>query len=453
MDSLTVNVDEYGRTSVSDSWIERVDKRFWAQTGVTISKVPSDEAWTLKADKFVGIARTKTEDGWLTLQVRPKLENCDTYFLANYAYGQRSEPLRLIDADDALLESLRSDPVACLLLWHVRAIDKFAARWLRRGYQAGEVVLNGTVRGKLMLSQYVKRYVSTGQNHNVPCRVTMRTHDTPNNRILKAGLREVAVLAQTLPVPSARSAIVRSVNAALPRFSQVSDVKVTPADLRQATAKGPFRHYESILHTTKELLAGNLFGSAIGVHSTDAFMWEMPTLFQEAVRGILDASDAFNLDNRRAPVAKIVDALGQKKTTSKVDPDFVLNTDAGVLLLDTKYKKALATAAQKGATDGTGDDEALELVPGRKIKVTRSDVYQMAAYRQHERWPEATVALLYPVALSPDEPLPSPYRVENFGDPIHITFIDVGPNAQTNLPQFEARLQSLLSDPTYQTHS
>ena len=82
---------------------------------------------------------------------------------------------------------------ACRLLWHVKAIDDFARRWLRRGYQSGEVVLNGTVRGKLTLSQYVKRYVSTGQNQNVPCCVTMRTHDTPNNRLLKAGLRRPAV--------------------------------------------------------------------------------------------------------------------------------------------------------------------------------------------------------------------------------------------------------------------
>ena len=51
---------------------------------------------------------------------------------------------------------------ACLLLWHVKAIDDFARRWLRRGYQSGEVVLNGTVRGKLTLSQGVGGSISAG---------------------------------------------------------------------------------------------------------------------------------------------------------------------------------------------------------------------------------------------------------------------------------------------------
>lgn len=81
-----------------------------------------------------------------------------------------------------------------------------------------------------------------------------------------------------------------------------------------------------------------------------------------------------------------------------------------------------------------------DLVPtlgrARKVRIKRSDVYQMAAYRRHHRWSGSPGALIYPVALGKGETYQRPYRVTGFNDPIHIVFLDVGPDARRNLRAF-----------------
>jgi len=68
------------------------------------------------------------------------------------------------------------------------------------------------------------------------------------------------------------------------------------------------------------------------------------------------------------------------------------------------------------------------------------------AYREHERWSgNASSALLYPVGLGEDEPLPAPYQVRGFGEPVHLLFVDVGPRARANLSAFSEHVRTLVS--------
>lgn len=105
------------------------------------------------------------------------------------------------------------------------------------------------------------------------------------------------------------------------------------------------------------------------------------------------------------------------------------------MLLDAKYKHTART------TDTATD---LVAIPGaRRIRVPRADIYQMAAYRQHDRWATPTGALVYPISLHPGEPVPAPYQVRGFGQPIHLCSMDVGPEARKNLPLFLTHIYSL----------
>lgn len=425
---------EHRSSPLEDDWVTAVPESFWTATKCTVTRSPGDHDWQVAAEGYVGVARVRTDLGYLTVHIRPKLAGCNPFFLADYAYGQRHEPLLRVDSDQALLEALSDDPAACLLMWHVRAIDRFARRWLRRDYQANTKVFNGKVKGKLLLGRYVTQHVAFADAASVPCKVVERTQDTPNNRVLKAGLRRVAVLARQLPVPAAEAAVVRAVNAALPRFSQVTDIRVRPSDIRATSTKGPQRHYADVLRSTLGLLAGEFLSGAPGATTEDSFLWSMPVLFQEAVRGVLNQADGIDLVELQAPVAEIFDPDGVRRTRSKVDPDFVLRGLGGrTLLLDTKYKNALP--------DGAATDEEVVVTGGRRIKVSRSDVYQLVAYREHDRWAgAASAALLYPVVLAENEPLPAPYEVRGFGEPVQLLFIDVGPRARVNLPAFSAQV-------------
>ncbi|RXZ72794.1 5-methylcytosine restriction system specificity protein McrC [Agromyces albus] len=416
-----------------------VDDDFWMALGVTVSKQPGDIGWKVKADALSGIARARTRELDLTVRIMPKLAGADLVFLADYAYGQRSGALRRPDAARVGVDSQHNDPIATLLIWYVQSVNDFATRWLRRSYRSRRVTLDGRVRGRVLIGPYMARSLTSGRANEIPCVVTERTIDTANNRVLKAGLRRVAKLAMTLPVPAARRAVRRAVAGALPRFAEVTDVEIGSGQLRATSTKGPERHYESILATTRDLLEGRFLGQTLGQAQVDSFLWSMPHLFQEAVRGILDASEDFTMDAARRPTAKYYDANGARLRSSTIDPDFILASDDGALVLDAKYKDALGI--------GGTDTELVESTTGPRLRVSRSDLYQLAAYRQHAAWKGAPVALIYPVAVAPNADLPKPYVVEGLGDPIWLTFIDVGSRAREHVGAFLERIAELRRSP------
>ncbi len=434
-----IDVREHGRVAVSEELVAAVPFEFWRSTDCQVARGPSDTTWTLTAGSSVGIARTRTPSGEVTLQVRPKLDSADVFFLSDYAYGQRHESLRLLAYDDVDLEAVLRDPTACLLVWHATTIRRFAARWLRRDYQTRTQVLDGKVKGKILISRYVGGHLAVGDAARIPCKVQERTQDTPNNRLLKAGLRYVASISYNLPVPAARNAVLREVNATLPLFAQVSDIRVSPKDVRATSTKGPQRHYAAVLQATIGLLQNRLMGDEVGRDlATSAFMWRMPILFQEALRGILDSVPGLVLESRMTGTARIYDAAGVRRQSSKVDPDLVLRLgDGRTLLIDTKYKDALPA----GQKPPQASAEITAVTDRHRIRISRSDIYQAVAYSRHERWPDARAALLYPLVLAPQEDVPAPMQLRGFGDPVSLMFVDIGRHARTNLPAFIAHLR------------
>lgn len=437
-----IEVFEHGRVAIPDDVANATAAEFWKSIDCTVSRGVADPTWTLQAGNSVGVTRVSTLAGEVTVHIRPKLETADVFFLADYAYEQRHDPLTILDHDQVTLDVLLRDPSACLLAWHARTIRAFAARWLRRDYHTARRVLDGKAKGRIVMNRYVSAHLALGDAARVPCQIQERTQDTPNNRVLKAGLRYIANASHALPVPAARRAVMRQVNATLPLFANVSDIRVSPSDIRSTSTKGAQRHYTAVLRATLGLLQGKLMGDQLGTTSaTHGFMWRMPTLFQEAVRGLLDSAPEMVLETARPGSARIHDADGARRRTSKVDPDLVLRgmDGATLLLVDTKYKDALPTSLAQDS-----EDETVTQVSDRhRIKVSRSDIYQVVAYRQHERWPGSIAALLYPVVLSETEDLPPPMTVRGFGDNVLLMFIDVGRRARSNLPTFLETIRSL----------
>ncbi|HWU31999.1 MAG TPA: hypothetical protein VN108_03940, partial [Marmoricola sp.] len=348
---------------------------------------------------------------------------------------QRVDALRRPEGARVGIDSQHNDPIATLLIWYVNSVSDFATRWLRRSYRSHRVTLDGRVRGRVLIGPYMARSLTSGRANEIPCVVTERTIDTANNRVLKAGLRRVAKLAMTLPVPAARRAVRHAVAGAMPRFAEVADVEISAAQLRATSVRGPERHYESILATTQDLLEGRFLGQHLGLAQVDSFLWSMPHLFQEAVRGILEGTAGFTLDGTRRPTAKYYDATRVRLRSSSIDPDFVLATASGVSLLDAKYKDALGI--------GGTDTDLVQSTGGPKLRVSRSDLYQLAAYRQHTAWEGAPVALVYPVTVAVDAQLPKPYVVEGLGEPIWLVFVDVGERAREHVAAFVANITAL----------
>lgn len=430
-----LELSEYGEHLIDDELAELVDVDFWTALGITVSRTPGAVSWTLKAGSLSGIARTASRAVDLTVHIAPKLSGADLVFLAEYAYGQKVDALRRPIADRVGVDSKHNDPVATLLVWYADSVREFATRWLRRSYRTRRVVLSGRVRGRVLIGPYVNRSLTNARASEIPCAITERTIDTANNRLLKAGLRRVAKLARTLPILAARSAVRRAVAGALPLFADVSDVEIGPVELRAVSTRGPERHYSSIVATTIDLLQGRYLGQNLGQANVESFLWSMPDLFQEAVRGILGESDQLALRGERRPSARYFDGAGVKLRASRIDPDFIAEGPYGVVLLDAKYKDALGL--------GGGDTDFVESVTGPSLRVTRSDLYQLAAYRQHAAWDGAPVALVYPVVVASGGSLPASYSVLGLGAPIWLIFVDVGPRAREHIDEFIDRLAAL----------
>lgn len=166
-----------------------------------------------------------------------------------------------------------------------------------------------------------------------------------------------------------------------------------------------------------------------------AFTIDLPLLFQEALRGILEDTPWLGLDGER-PRAKVVNQTGTALKSSNVDPDYVIRTGsrAGALLLDAKYKRAVETVP------ADPDDGVVVPVRGLSLYIKRADVYQATAYRRHLEWADSRAALVYPIALEEGSSLPDVHRVEGFDEPVHVLFLDVGPSASRYLPAFRDQL-------------
>ena len=444
MISHLIQVQERSTSPVSDAVAKAVPEDFWKASGCDLSRSAGDTSWTLHPGDSVGVSRVSTPIGEVVLQIRPKLAGANVLFMADYAYGQRHNPLKML-AGNIALEAVNQDPTACLLMWHALNVDRFASRWLRRGYESRVHVLDGKVRGKILVGEYVKNHIAMGDAARIPCKLAVRTQDTPNNRILKAGLRYIAALSHALPVAGARRAVLQQVNATLPKFSQVTDVKATPAEIRATSIRGPQRHYSSVLDATLSLLANRFIGDNLGRQVAQAFLWQMPVLFQEAVRGIIAAdSSEFTLDTSGPGRARVYDAIGTRRRSSKVDPDLVLRTRYGAyLLLDTKYKAALPRDSEV--------DDVVELEAKRRIKIGSPDIYQAVAYRQHEKWNATRTGLLYPVCLGQTELLPKPMEIRGFGSPVCVIFVDIGQFARQNLAMFRSHLRDFAASSAVET--
>lgn len=429
-----IDIGERGRITVSQEVVQATPSDFWASADCKVARSAGDAEWTLEAGDSVGVARIVTSIGDVVLRIRPKLDTADTFFLADYAYEQRHDPLRLLQ-NDVGLEAVRRDPTACLLVWHARSIRRFAARWLRRDYRTVDLDLDGKVKGRILVSRYLSRLANC-EAGTVPCRVQERTQDTANNRVLKAGLRFIVSASGSLAVPAARRAVMREAKAALPLFAQVSDAPASQQLIRATTSRGPQRHYQSVLAATISMLRGELMGGEPGpTTNTTAFMWRMPVLFQEAVRGVMSSSPGLEVAPQSSGVTRIYDSEGrQRSRRSCVDPDLVLNLPGGnTLLVDTKYKDAVP-----------GRHEVNTFAVNRHpFKVSRDDIYQIVAYTHHDKWPGSRGALLYPIVLAAAEPLPEPCRITGFGEPVWLFFIDVGPHAAVTLDAFVSTVRGL----------
>lgn len=435
-----LRVREQGTTQASDDLVSLVAPSSWAELGLTVRRTAGDSLWTVAASQLAGAARLRVGQHSVNVEIRPKLEGLDLFFLADWAYNL-TDRNRAARQDMAQLGVSRSEPAACLLSWYLQALTEFATRWLRRGYLTVEDDLVSRVRGRILVPRYVQRSLSQARNHVISCRYAEPTQDTPINQYLKAGLRRAVLLSTSVAVPAARTYLHQLGVRALSLFGAVSDVRLTPSDANRLTPAGPLRHYRPLVDLTRAVLGNTYIDQTSGAQLHAAFLWDLNVLFQEALRNIMAAWPGATMTKSR-PKAVLLAPDGARISGHKVDPDYVMQTPTGrIALLDAKYKDTYYEDEQVEAVD----DEITMGLGRQRIRLRRPDIYQAVSYSNHDRWRPARVALVYPVVL-PDlaAKLPGPFTVQGFGSPVRVHFVDVGPSAHAHVDQFYRALEAEL---------
>jgi 5-methylcytosine-specific restriction enzyme subunit McrC len=419
--------------------VDLLDPDAWRALGFTVEqdlRTPAGH-WKVGADRYVGVGRIGRSGPGKHVRVNPKID-ADIFFLADYAFG--SERDLLADAElRADLAALRDEPAACFLAWFLAETQAFIDRWLRRDYVLRREVFESRIRGRLLVGEYAGRFVASGQAHRTPCQFFDLTPDNLPNQILKAAIRQTGRLAARLPLPAARRVIGRRVARQLPMLAGVAERGIVPGDYRRIRLRGALTHYGPILEKSRAMLEGTFLSRDIGTSDRDAFMWDMSVLYEHALHGVIHAWPQGTLNSTRG-FARIVNAGGQRVTSSKVKPDYVVDTAGARLVLDAKYKET--------RTSDPDDETTLLTIGTSKIRLSRSDIYQAVSYGQHDKNRPAVVGLVYPVALRAGELLPEPYRVEGFSQDVLVLFLDVGPHATANITQFHARLAAAAGLPS-----
>ncbi|TPW78390.1 hypothetical protein [Schumannella sp. 10F1B-5-1] len=433
-----LEISEQSTARAADDLVSALSRDRWKELGLAFQKTPGDDDWTVRAGDLTGIARLEIAGQQAHLRVAPKIEGLDLFFLADWAYGTQSVGKKLRDAR-ANLAALRTEPAACLLGWYVAEVIAFATRWLRRGYVIREDELVGRVRGHIDVARYLDRSASRARPHVIPTRFAESSLDTPTNRYLKAGLRQVAVLARTLPVEGARSALAELTRRALTLFVGVADAPARPGDVNRFNISGPLRHYGPIVRFTTALLEGTYVSTEVGGHVQDAIMWSLNSLYEEALGNVLQAWPGASLLKTRSR-ATLVDAVGRVNGSTPVKPDYVVRRgDGAQLVLDAKYKDVLPAASVARAEDSV----AIAPARGQRVRVRRADIYQAVAYARHSNLRTDRVALIYPVSLGFGDEYPAPLLVREFDPACHVIFFDVGPNARAHRNDFYRTLDRL----------
>ena len=222
------------------------------------------------------------------------------------------------------------------------------------------------MRERLLLESYVAGFIATGTPQNVPCEFPDLSLDTAPNQALRATARLALDRCGLLRLPEARSELARRARRVLARFAGVRDTPLHKRTFPTLRRGWPPRRYLPILNRAEAFASGLYADRDIGQHAHQAFMWDMDRLYQEALRGIIAGWGTGRLRSGR-PTATICDPHGNRLgQATRVDPDYVLDTPRGTLLLDAKQKDTTATSI---------NDPEVSLPGVDRLKVSRGDVY------------------------------------------------------------------------------
>ena len=250
------------------------------------------------AGYYVGLSWLD-EESETALIVKPKIEDIDyaTLFLRCFedkASNDGLDEIFHIDIDTTPIEipanTFQLEPL--IIIYFISLVERIVRSGLRKDYVQREETMTAKIKGRIMLTQYVKRGIATHRTDKIPCRYQEYCEDCLDNRILKrAMLLARDMLTRNATGMGRLSAPLReTLSACLSAFENVSS-QVSLQDLHRVRINPLFRDYKAAVNMAKMIIRKQGYcvqqGLQSGTQFFPPFTINMPLLFERYVLSLL----------------------------------------------------------------------------------------------------------------------------------------------------------------------
>ena len=332
-----------------------------------------------------------------TLEILPKIDGEDHAVRKALVHMLAvAHNLRVADTELASVDTQRTDLLELLIALFANRLIVAVRRGLPRRYVGHEEDLP-RLRGSLNVVRQWTRFAA--RPDMLACRFDELSEDTPLNRVFKAAVRALAGVAR-----SAGTVRLLAQLAARLEFVGVSDDPLKERVRLDRTNTA----YHDLYGMARMFLSGDRQSTTEGKSLGFSLLFSMPKLFESFVGRCLRRAV---LPWRTTLQSTRHSALWDKEEhIFQLQPDIVVKTPTGTIVLDAKWKELKAEE--------------------RKCGVSQADVYQILNYGQ--AYNAKRIVLLYPWRQGLEEGINRRWIVVGAEQRLDIATIDVGSPSTVN---------------------
>lgn len=349
------------------------------------------------ASCLVGVERI----GDYTVFVSPKVKDADFFTMVNYAYDFNID----LSDDRIYLEQTYGNITAIFLKYIIMRLRDFVSKDLKRSFVQKEENLSSKIKGRVMLSSYFKKSVPARKDSTIPCQFHEMQFDCLENQIIRytVEMAKIVIQSRVYSLPFRRE-LIDECNKILQRLGMVNLRRIEPIDFNRVRYVGRFKEYRKPHQLCRLFMETAKLEMRSGTFAFRGFHLDMNDLFEKFVAGVLKKEAGLKIDIQEEARFSI------NGSAKNIRLDGWLYEEEFVF--DTKYKEAFeATKDGEGTSIGS-------------VRVLNTDIYQILAYCNHNKFSGASGILVYPIAFDADDDKRT-YLVRGFNCDIYLTSINL----------------------------
>ncbi|WP_278908352.1 5-methylcytosine restriction system specificity protein McrC [Leyella stercorea] len=265
--------------------------------------------------------------------VLPKIKSVDfqTMLMKCFTCDKASEDLDqvfFIRTEDKPIEidssSFQMEPL--LIVYFINLINRIAKNGLKSGYTVREECLNSKIKGKVMMTRYIKHGIALDRREMVDCRYHEYNIDCVENRIIKNALLYCKQMIFRVQKSLGRhlEQLLNMYSSVISAFENVT-AYVSPQELQHIHLNPVFKDYKEAISLARMIIKKRgycvEYEKKGNKYKFPPFIIDMPVLFERYVYALLN--EAYGK------------SVQYQKGTKADRPDFLKPDEQ--LIIDTKY--------------------------------------------------------------------------------------------------------------------